>query len=140
MSSINLKLFFVNLNIRLIFLLFPCHHLYLINYNIILTFKQCNKKSISMICCRVTIDVTPLVYKKSKKSDKILIETKNLSKGLFAMNIITQNIRYYPHDLNTKFYAVRLYLKGYPLSLVCRRYHVSKSSLLRWMKKFDGTK
>ena len=51
--------------------------------------------------------MTPLVYKKSKKSDKMLIETKNLSKGLFAMNIITQNIRYYPHDLNTKFYAVR---------------------------------
>lgn len=56
------------------------------------------------------------------------------------MNIIPQNIRYYPHDLNTKFYATRLYSKGYSLSLVCRRYHVSKSSLLRWMKKFDGTK
>lgn len=26
--------------------------------------------------CRVTIDVTPLIYKKSKKSDKILIEQK----------------------------------------------------------------
>ena len=84
--------------------------------------------------------MTPLVYKKNKKSDKILIETKNLSKGLFTTNIITQNIRYYPHDLNTKFYAVRLDLKGYPLSLVCRRYHVSKSSLLRWAKKFDGNK
>ena len=56
------------------------------------------------------------------------------------MNTIPQNIRYYPHDLNTKFYAVRLYSKGYPLSLVCRRYHISKSSLLRWMKKFNGTK
>ena len=56
------------------------------------------------------------------------------------MNTISQNIRYYSHDLNTKFYAVRLYSKGYPLSLVCRRYHISKSSLLRWMKKFDGTK
>ena len=84
--------------------------------------------------------MTPYKYKKSKKSDKILIEQKNLSKGLFAMNTISQNIRYYPHDLSTKFYAVRLYSKGYPLSLVCRRYHVSKSSLLRWMTKFDGTK
>lgn len=56
------------------------------------------------------------------------------------MNTISQNIRYYPHDLNTKFYSVKLYSKGYSLSLVCRRYHVSKSSLLRWMKKFDGTK
>ena len=56
------------------------------------------------------------------------------------MNNISQNIRYYPHDLNTKFYSVQLYLKGYPLKLVCRRYHISKSSLLRWIKKYDGTK
>ena len=56
------------------------------------------------------------------------------------MNNISQNIRYYPHDLNTKFYSVQLYSKGYPLKLVCRRYHISKSSLLRWIKKFDGSK
>ena len=56
------------------------------------------------------------------------------------MNNITQNIRYYPHDLSTKFYATKLYKGGYYISLICRRYHVSKSSLLRWMKKFDGTK
>lgn len=56
------------------------------------------------------------------------------------MNNISQNIRYYPHDLNTKFYSVQLYLKGFPLKLVCRRYHISKSSLLRWVKKFDGSK
>lgn len=42
--------------------------------------------------------------------------------------------------MNTKFYSVQLYLKGYPLKLVCRRYHISKSSLLRWVKKFDGSK
>ena len=30
------------------------------------------------------------------------------------MNNISQNIRYYPHDLNTKFYSVQLYLKGFP--------------------------
>jgi len=56
------------------------------------------------------------------------------------MNNISQNIRYYPHDLNTKFYAIQLYMKGYPLKIVCRRYHISKSSLLRWKKKYDGTK
>ena len=56
------------------------------------------------------------------------------------MNNITQNIRYYPHDLNTKFYATKLYKGGYYISLICRRYHISKSSLLRWAKKFDGTK
>ena len=56
------------------------------------------------------------------------------------MNNISHNIRYYPHDLNTKFYAVQLYLKGYPLKTVRRRYHISKSSLLRWIKKFNGSK
>ena len=49
-------------------------------------------------------------------------------------------MRYFPHDLNTKFYATKLYKSGFPISLVCRRYKVSKSSLLRWSKKFDGTK
>ena len=48
------------------------------------------------------------------------------------MNNISQNIRYYPHDLNTKFYSIQIYSKVYPLSVVCRNYHISKSSLLRW--------
>ena len=56
------------------------------------------------------------------------------------MNNITQNQRYLPHDLNTRYYAVKLYLGGNPISFVIRRYHISKSSLLRWTKKFDGTK
>ena len=55
------------------------------------------------------------------------------------MNSISQNIRYYPHDLNTKFYATKLYKSGYPISSVCRKYKILKSSLLRWNKKFDGT-
>ena len=42
--------------------------------------------------------------------------------------------------MNTKFYAVRLYSKGYPLSFVCRRYKCSKASLMRWNKKFNGSK
>ena len=56
------------------------------------------------------------------------------------MNTISQNMRYYPHDLKTKYYATKLYKSGYPISLVCRRYKISKSSLLRWSKKFDGSK
>ena len=48
--------------------------------------------------------------------------------------------RYIPHELNTKYYSVKLYEKGYPVSFVCRRYKISKSSLMRWNKKFDGTK
>jgi len=56
------------------------------------------------------------------------------------MNTITSSQRYFPHELNTKFYAVKLYRTGVGVSFVCRRYHISKSSLMRWNKKFDGTK
>ena len=56
------------------------------------------------------------------------------------MNSIPQNVRYLPHDLNTKFYAVSMYRNGAPSSFVCRKYHISKSSLSRWNRKFDGTK
>lgn len=56
------------------------------------------------------------------------------------MNTISQNKRYYPHDLNTKYYSVKLYRSGEPISFVCRRYKISKASLMRWNKLFDGTK
>lgn len=57
------------------------------------------------------------------------------------MSIITHTQRYLPHDLNTKYYACKLYSsKKYSVSFVCRRYKISKASLMRWMKKFDGTK
>ena len=56
------------------------------------------------------------------------------------MTSISQKQRYIPHELNTKFYAVNLYRHGYPVSFVCRRYKISKSSLMRWNKKFDGSK
>ena len=56
------------------------------------------------------------------------------------MSSITQTQRYLPHEINTKFYAVKLYRNGYPVSFVCRRYKISKSSLMRWNKKYDGTK
>jgi len=50
------------------------------------------------------------------------------------------SISRYPHDLNTKFYAVSLYRNGNTISFVCRRYKCSKASLMRWNKKFDGSK
>lgn len=56
------------------------------------------------------------------------------------MTIISHSQRYYPHDLNTKYYSVSLYRNGNPVSFVCRRYKISKISLMRWNKKFDGTK
>lgn len=56
------------------------------------------------------------------------------------MNTITYSQRYLPHELQTKYHAVKLYRTGVGVSFVCRRYHISKSSLLRWNKKFDGSK
>ena len=50
------------------------------------------------------------------------------------MNTITYSQRYLPHELQTKFYAVKLYRTGVSVSFVCRRYHISKSSLMRWNK------
>lgn len=56
------------------------------------------------------------------------------------MNTITHTQRYLPHELSTKFYAVKLYRQGYSVRFVCRRYHISKASLMRWNKRFNGTK
>lgn len=56
------------------------------------------------------------------------------------MNSITHTQRYLPHEINTKFHAVKLYRTGVGVAFVIRRYHISKSSLLRWNKKFDGTR
>lgn len=51
----------------------------------------------------------------------------------------TQNKRYLPHELTTKKNAVQLYRRTRDISFVCRRYHISKASLMRWNKLYDGT-
>lgn len=56
------------------------------------------------------------------------------------MNSITHSQRYLPHEIQTRFHAVKLYRSGLGVSFVCRRYKISKSSLLRWNKRFDGTR
>lgn len=56
------------------------------------------------------------------------------------MDIITHTQRYLPHEIITRFHAVKLYRSGQSIAFVCRRYHISKSSLLRWNKRFDGTR
>ncbi|MEG0569499.1 MAG: hypothetical protein RR543_03825, partial [Erysipelotrichales bacterium] len=51
------------------------------------------------------------------------------------------SIRYIPHKINTRFYACQLYSsKNWTVEQVIRKYHISKASLMRWMKRFDGTK
>ena len=60
------------------------------------------------------------------------------------MDSITQNSkntkRYLPHDLKTKENAVKTYLNNGDIEYTCRKYHISRSSLWRWVKKYDGTK
>lgn len=56
------------------------------------------------------------------------------------MNSITQNnTRYLPHELKTRIYAVETYRNGNSIQYVCRKYHISRISLWRWNKKYDGT-
>ena len=55
------------------------------------------------------------------------------------MDSITQPKRYLPHTLSTKIGAVKLYRETRDIDFVCRRYHISKASLMRWNKLYDGT-
>ena len=56
------------------------------------------------------------------------------------MKSIAQNKRYLQHEVTTKLYAVRLYRQAGDVQFVCRRYHISKASLMRWNKQYDGTR
>jgi len=42
--------------------------------------------------------------------------------------------------MSTKIQAVKQYRETKDIGFVCRRYHVSKASLMRWNKRYDGTK
>lgn len=56
------------------------------------------------------------------------------------MIIITRNVSsYLPHELKTRIYAVELYRKGNSIEYVCRKYHIFRTSLWRWNKKYDGS-
>lgn len=53
---------------------------------------------------------------------------------------ITKTQRYLPHTPDTRYHAVKTYRAGYSVQFVIRRYKISKASLMRWNKRFDGTK
>lgn len=48
--------------------------------------------------------------------------------------------RYLPHELKTRINAVKTYRNGNSIDYVCRIYHISRTSLWRWNKKFNGAK
>ena len=58
--------------------------------------------------------------------------------------IITENLkntqRYIPHTLETRLAAVKTYRNNNSINFICRRYKISKASLMRWNKKYNGTK
>ena len=73
-------------------------------------------------------------------------QNKNYTKGLESLmnNIITQNQknikRYLPHEIKTRENAVKMYRNCNDIGYVCRKYHISRTSLWRWNKKHDGSK
>jgi len=57
------------------------------------------------------------------------------------MASLPQDIRYCEHDVNTRYHACKLYRNPrYSVKDVTRKYKVSKASLMRWMRRFDGTR
>lgn len=56
------------------------------------------------------------------------------------MKSIAQNKRYCPHEITTKMHAVEFYRQYGDVSYTCRKYHISKASLMRWNKQYDGTR
>ena len=60
------------------------------------------------------------------------------------MDIVTQeqknNKRYLPHMASTKEGAVKLYRQTKDIDFVMRRYHISKASLMRSNRLYDGEK
>lgn len=56
------------------------------------------------------------------------------------MNNISQNSRYRPHQLVTRTKAVSTYRSSGSIDYVCRLYHISKASLMRWNAKYDGSR
>ena len=55
------------------------------------------------------------------------------------MSIIPHQKRYLPHEMGTRIHAITLYRSAKDIEFVCRRYKISKASLMRWNKRYDGT-
>ena len=56
------------------------------------------------------------------------------------MKSMAPNKRYLQHEVTTEWYAVRLYRQEEDVQFVCRRYHISKASPMRWNQRYDGKK
>ena len=52
------------------------------------------------------------------------------------MNSITHSQRYLPHTIDTRLYAIKLYRGDSFVQFVCRKYHISKASLMHRTNDF----
>lgn len=58
-----------------------------------------------------------------------------------SISTLTNNLRYLPHETKTRLGAVELLKSGTAsVEFVIRRYHVSRASLYRWLKRYDGNR
>lgn len=48
--------------------------------------------------------------------------------------------RYLPNELKTRIHAVEMYRNCGDIGYVCRKYHISRTLLWRWNKKYNGNK
>ena len=91
------------------------------------------------INCTLTINVRLKAKKEAIESGKIIKVKIFNRKDSIAMESIAHNKRYLPHELKTRVHSVELYRKTKDINFVCRRYHISKASLMRWNKRYDGS-
>lgn len=56
------------------------------------------------------------------------------------MKSIAQNKRYLPHEIATRIHSVETYRQTGDVKYICRKYKISKASLMRWNKRYDGTR
>ena len=58
-----------------------------------------------------------------------------------SMSILTLERNYIPIDIETKFHAcMRRIVSLWPIRKILSFYHIKRSSLYRWLKRFDGSK
>lgn len=58
-----------------------------------------------------------------------------------SMNILALERNYIPLDIDTRFHACsRKVFSAWPIRKILSFYHIKRSSLYRWLKRFDGTK
>jgi transposase InsO family protein len=56
------------------------------------------------------------------------------------MSILSHRRRYIPHEVITREKTVNLANAGEQLQIIIRRYKISRSSLWRWRKRYDGSR